>query len=123
MKGKTDELRQAAIAYAKAGYPVFPVKTHDKIPLTSHGFKDATTNLVQIENWWSHTPSANIGLPTGAISGLFVIDVDVKNDGQTTLAKLEQKHGTLPTTPRALTGGGGNHVCFKLPGFPIKSTV
>src|SRR5579872_22222 len=123
MKGQADELRQAAIAYAKAGYPIFSVKPHDKIPSTIHGFKDATTNLAQIENWWTQTPSANIGLPTGAISGLFVLDIDAKNNGQETLAQLEKKHGSLPITPRASTGGGGTHVCLKYPGFHIKSTV
>jgi hypothetical protein len=59
--------------------PVFPVAPRDKVPLirNGRGFRDATTNLRQIETWWRRFPQANIGVPTGAASGLAVVDVDV----------------------------------------------
>ena len=65
------------MALASAGIPVFPVAVNGKQPLTRHGFHDATTNLAQIRHWWSSTPGANIGMPTGTASGLVVVDVDV----------------------------------------------
>lgn len=68
---------EAAVALASGGVPVFPVAVGGKQPLTRHGFHDATTNLDQIRRWWSATPGANIGMPTGAASGLVVVDVDV----------------------------------------------
>ncbi len=68
---------EAAVALASVGVPVFPVAMGGKQPLTQHGFHDATTNLEQIRGWWSATPGANIGMPTGAASGLVVVDVDV----------------------------------------------
>ena len=34
-------LRQAALRYARAGVPVFPLWPRAKEPLTAHGFKDA----------------------------------------------------------------------------------
>ncbi|RIX34584.1 DNA primase [Corynebacterium falsenii] len=68
---------EAAMVLAIAGVPVFPVAVNGKQPLTRHGFHDATTNLDQIRHWWSSTPGANVGMPTGAASGLVVVDVDI----------------------------------------------
>lgn len=68
---------EVAMALAGAGVPVFPVVVGGKQPLTRHGFHDASTALDQVRSWWSSTPAANIGMPTGALSGLVVIDVDV----------------------------------------------
>jgi hypothetical protein len=58
---------------ANRGIPVFPCKP-DKTPATPHGFKDATTDLAQIEAWFSDR-EALIGVPTGTASGLNVLDV------------------------------------------------
>ncbi len=65
----TDQpLPRAARALAASGVPVFPVAARDKVPLirNGRGFRDATTNLAQIETWWRRFPQANIGVPTGA---------------------------------------------------------
>ena len=48
---------------------------HGKYPLTSHGFKDATTDPDQVDWWWRRAPWANIGVATGP-SGLVVVDLD-----------------------------------------------
>ena len=68
---------EAAHAFAASGVPVFPVAVGGKQPLTRHGFHDATTDLGRVRAWWSAAPVANIGMPTGAASGLVVVDVDV----------------------------------------------
>ncbi|WP_070158713.1 bifunctional DNA primase/polymerase [Nesterenkonia sp. PF2B19] len=70
-------LSTAAREFARAGVPVFPCASFGKRPATGHGFHDATTNLDQIEAWWRQSPGANIGVPTGASSGVVVVDVDV----------------------------------------------
>lgn len=72
-------LPHAARSLAAAMVPVFPVAPRDKVPLirNGRGFRDATTNLRQVEAWWRRAPHANIGIPTGAVSGLVVVDVDV----------------------------------------------
>lgn len=62
---------------AVAGVPVFPCLPGGKRPLTEHGFHDATTDLEQIVAWWQKHPTANLAVPTGAASGLVVVDVDV----------------------------------------------
>ena len=67
----------AARMFAEAGVPVFPCAPGGKNPLTGHGFHDATADLRQVESWWRRFPAANIGMPTGAASGVVVVDVDV----------------------------------------------
>lgn len=101
-----------ALQYARRGIPVFPIKPRDKHPLTEHGFKDATTDVEQIEQWWRKWRGANIGIPTGPRSGWLVVDIDTKA-GATydTLAAL----GHLPITMMAQTGSGGLHLVFRYP--------
>src|SRR6266853_6314735 len=66
---------QAAGTYALEGLSVFPCEK--KIPLTGPGgFKHATCDALQIAKWWTEKPDAQIGLPTGEVNHLFVIDVD-----------------------------------------------
>jgi hypothetical protein len=99
--GQPALLLDAALAYAAAGRPVFPVDYRRKEPLTAHGFLDATCDEGQIRRWW---PSdAGIGLRAGP--GWFVLDVD-KRDA---LDDLEQEHGFLPDTRRVGTPRGGLH--------------
>lgn len=86
-----------------------------KHPRTANGFKDATRDVGQVQKWWTWWPESNIGIATGAISGVFVIDVDPRNGGDDSLEALESENGPLPATVRAFTGGGGQHFFFKMP--------
>src|SRR5262245_52180190 len=115
------KLVEAAVAYAGRGLPVFPCK--GKMPRTEHGFQDASTDHETVLTWWTRWPEAAIGIPTGAVSGLIVLDVDVQHGGAGTLAELERKHGKLPKAPEVLTGGGGKHFYFAHPGEHVQSSV
>ena len=44
-----------------------------------------------------------------------MLDIDPQHGGEETLDGLEAKHGKLPHTPMALTGGGGQHHLFVCP--------
>ena len=109
--------------YAKRGLPVFPLKARSKQPLTAHGFRSATRNLGCIETWWKRWPDANIGIPTGAASGLLVLDVDPRNGGTESLERSILEHGPLPDTAGQITGGGGRHIIFRHPGGPVPKTL
>ncbi len=115
-------LVEAALGYAARGWPVLPCKPRGKKPLTPHGFKDATTDREVIQSWWKRWPNANIGLVTGAESGLFVLDVDGPA-GAESLANLQDVFETLPETATQRTGGGGRHILFKHHGYPIGNTA
>jgi putative DNA primase/helicase len=100
-----------ALAYARQGFPVFPLAPNGKTPLTRHGFHDATADEGQIEQWWSRWPEANIGIPTGKVSGLLVVDVDRHgDDGTVALRELN-----LPPTRAVKTPRDGCHLYFKYP--------
>src|SRR5262245_24162450 len=88
-----------------------------KHPRTISGVKDATTDKAQIRQWWDMWPSANIGIATGKEAGFFVLDVDPRKGSAKVLSFLEAKHGKLPETRTADTGGGGVHYLFMYPGF------
>jgi hypothetical protein len=74
-------LAGAAICYANLGIPVFPCGPGGKQPITPNGFHDATSSARVVHEWWRRTPEANIGLPTGARTGVLVVDIDVHAGG------------------------------------------
>jgi hypothetical protein len=113
-------LLTAALWYAGHGLPVFPCRPRGKTPITEHGFHDATTDQQKIRQWWTETPAANIGMPTGAVSGLIVLDIDPRNGGEEALETLIRQHGRLPETAEQITGGGGRHYVFRHAGRPVK---
>jgi putative DNA primase/helicase len=109
-------LLDAALAYARHGWPVFPLVPQSKNPLTANGFKDARLDPAIITDWWTRHPDANIGVPTGALTGITVLDVDIKPwknvHGDVTLAALLAEHGALPPTLEQVTWSGGTQYVF-----------
>lgn len=79
--------------------------------LVAHGVDDATTDSEIIRRWWSIEPHAGVGIAVP--EDIIVVDVDVRNDGDTTLINLERAHGELPETVEAQTGGGGLHIWLR----------
>jgi AAA domain/Bifunctional DNA primase/polymerase, N-terminal/Primase C terminal 1 (PriCT-1)/Winged helix-turn-helix DNA-binding len=118
------KLRTAAIGYAKDGVAVIPLfgirdgvcecrkkaacKHPGKHPRILGWQERATSNVSQVAAWWDKWPNSNIGIPTGAVNGIVVIDVD----GPVSLAEveaLETDSGSVATL-RAKTGRpGGAH--------------
>jgi putative DNA primase/helicase len=122
------EAIEAALGYAERGWPVFPCHgrgDREKQPLTHHGFRDASTNPGVVETWWSRWRDALIGSPTGKVTGVVVLDVDVKRheaNGFDSLANLG--HAILPDTPMAHTPSGGLHLYFRQPdNLEIRNTT
>jgi hypothetical protein len=95
-------------------YLIFPCDPVTKAPLTKHGFKDASQSEVQIILWWSQHPDALIGVPTGAASGLDVVDVDiVKKPDAASSAWIEANGAHLASAQLQVTRSGGTHYKFK----------
>jgi putative DNA primase/helicase len=135
-----NELLTAALGYAKRGWYVFPLHTPiaggcscqsgkdckciGKHPRTRNGLHDATTDEAQIRKWWSQWPEANIGIRTGSVSGLLVVDIDNKNgkQGGENLAAIAAPFGGLPVTLTATTGSG-IHLFFKHPEVAVRGSA
>src|SRR5262249_15398402 len=75
---------------------------------------------------WTQWPEANIGIATGAISGLVVLDVDPRHGGDESLEQWKTRYGhDFLTTVTSCTGGGGWHLFYTHPGqsMQIKNKV
>lgn len=114
-----------AIQYAKLNFYIFPCReiantyidnegktklAKEKSPYTKDGFKNATTDITQIEKWWYTWKNACIGIACEP-SNLFVIDIDIKNNKnaidnymQLGIIDTEALHSKTPS--------GGMHIVF-----------
>jgi Bifunctional DNA primase/polymerase, N-terminal len=116
-------LRDAALAYAELGIPVFPChwptatsprrsatagcscqllacSFPGEHPLVPDWLAAATTDPAQIDAWWRRCPLANVGLLTGV--AFDVVDIPGELVGRTALT-------ALPDGPVADTGTGRRH--------------
>ena len=126
-----------ALRAAERGWPVIPLHwvkngkcscgaqdcpNTGKHPLTEHGVNDATTDEKKIREWWRENPKANIGIAMG--NDIFVLDVDPRHGGDGSLQQMQEEYGALPDGPRVRTGGGGEHLYFRVPpGVTVRSRV
>lgn len=113
---------QAALAYHDRGWAVIPSAERGKRPIVRwQAYQDGLPSEKAVDKWFTRWPEANLSVVTGTISGIVVLDVDPKHGGDKSLDALEARHGPLPTTVEAVTGGGGRHLYFAHPGFEVRN--
>jgi hypothetical protein len=83
----------------------------DKRPATPHGFKDATADPDKIRALWAQYPGVLVGVPTGAVSGFDVLDLDIRHIEAAT--RWREHCRRLPQTRKHHTRSGGLHLLFK----------
>lgn len=108
-----DPLGWAAVYYARAGIPVFPLSPGTKIPLArSNGVDDASTDVRRVRAWWRDHRHHNIGLACGV--RFDVLDVDCKDGrpGYESLTRLRLAGLTQGAWASSRTPTGGQHVLF-----------
>jgi hypothetical protein len=119
----------AALAYAAHGWAVFPAPPGTKRSYKSAEHSDGrawgmTRNAEEIRRDFTRWPDAGIGIPTGAVNGIIVVEIDTVAghgiDGSHSLAQLETKHGAFPDTLQAISPSGSVHRYFNHPGSSIK---
>lgn len=119
------DLRNAALDYATHGWPVFPLVKFRKTPLTTRGFKDASTDPDQILDWWSAHPGANIGIPTGPLDlggcGLEVWDADTPE--AVDLLRRQVSDPAAPTMVALSATPRGVHLWVPATGDPCATAV
>lgn len=116
-------LAETAAWYGRRGLHVHPLRPGGKLPRLERWQERATTEPRVIADWWSRWPDAGVGIATGAASGVVVVDVDPRHEGDESLRDLEREHGETPATWRCLTAGGGLHIYFRHPGGRIANRV
>ncbi len=145
-KDNPPDMKAAALWYAKNGIPVFALhsptaegcscgknqgavaseevcRSVGKHPRTATGFKQATTDTDQVRDWWTQWPTANIGIPTGDVTKLLLVDLDPRNGGPTSSAELAERIGPIPDTVEISTGGGGRHLPFRYSGGRVRKEL
>lgn len=110
-----DYLRNAALSIARQGTPIFPCSHASKNPLTEHGFQDASNDPDKVVAWWTKYPHALIGMPTGRITDVVVIDTDNARGEEELRLLCEQADQKWPAT-RVVRTSRGRHFYFKYPG-------
>ena len=102
------KILEAALKYVEIGYSVIPI-SQDKRPLIKwESFQKTRADEGQIREWASKFPSMNIGIVTGSISGLTVVDCDSQEAIETFEGMVHDTFFTpIQNTPR----GGRHYVC------------
>jgi hypothetical protein len=119
---KSSPAFEAAERYRARGWSVLPVRPREKRPLIKwEALQSKAPTQEQVAGWFRHWPNANVGIVTGEISNLIVIDVDPEHGGDDSIAMLERRHGPLPVTVEAISGGGGRHLYFAHPVTPLRN--
>jgi Bifunctional DNA primase/polymerase, N-terminal len=131
------EVGEAALAYATAGYAVFPLRgkqpfgncrpasrvrpatdptRHPTVGMSSAmGYTHPPPTLAGWAAGGGRWPQANIGARVPA--NPLVVDLDPRHGGLGRLAELEREHGPLPATRVSISGrgDGGQHRWFCTP--------
>jgi hypothetical protein len=108
-----------ALEYEKLGWFVLPTDPVKKQPVIKWAHrKDQRPSPDEIRGWFQERPDARIGVATGFLSGVDVVDID----GPQARERFESLYG-LPETIMQSTGRieGGVHLFFKYNGNGLKS--
>lgn len=128
-----------ALAYLERGYPIFPVCSplmashrhwngttmatcpkdrRGKLPLVKwKPYQMELPTEIDVRSWGAKWPAANIGMATGTLSGIVVLDCD---SGEAKRQAME--NGGLSETPTVFTGKpGGVHFWLAYPGHAVSN--
>lgn len=128
-----ESMLEHALGYLQLGYPIFPVCSsaigqhrHGASPCANVGkrplvawepFQTRLPTINEVRAWWTRWPNANIGMPTGALAGVVVLDADSSE-----AKKLAMEQGGVDRTPAVFTGKpGGIHFWLAHPGEVVSN--
>jgi Bifunctional DNA primase/polymerase, N-terminal len=124
-----------ALAAARHGWPVFPLRPGQKRPRVADWETVATTSRDRISWWWRRHPDDNVAIATGR-AGLVVVDLDVARPDEPRPAGHPHARGghdvldalgcyTPGSTWTVETASGGRHLYFRAPaaGGPWRNTA
>ena len=101
----------AALEYVRRGWSVIPVKPGAKKPLVAWAeYSERRATEQEVEAWWRQYPDANVGIVTGRISNLVVVDVDTYRGGDP-----QKIFDDTPCGMVSQTGSGGFHLFYEYP--------
>jgi hypothetical protein len=119
---------QAALDYARRDFSVIPIRPDKKPFIKWESYQKIKATPEEIRSWWSKWPKAMIGIVTGEISGIFVVDCDNEDAYQkiqellpdsfiTCIAKTPRGYHLYLIYPKGQTIGNATGI---LPGTDIR---
>lgn len=97
-----------ALKYHTHGYSVIPIRKGDKKPAAKWDkYKSEYADIETIQETWTKHPELNVGIVTGSISGITVIDIDTKDPHNITPLS------SFPETYTVQTPSGGYHLYYQ----------
>lgn len=98
-----------ALKYREKNCSIIPLNPFTKKPyFLWKQYQTVLPTVKEINTWWSEWPTAMVALLTGKISGVTVVDFDMKTGGLETLKTLR-----MPPTLTVETPGGGLHYYYQ----------
>lgn len=96
-----------ALRYLEMNLSIIPIRPKDKRPLIAwESFQKERATEELAERWFTEHPDANVGIITGEISGIDVVDIDSEKGAQALTPYLPETF----ETPTARTPRGGSHI-------------
>ncbi len=103
--------------YLEKGYSIIPVGNDKRPLLLWKEFQSRQATEDEVLGWLKKWPEMNIGIVTGKISGLTVLDLDVGHDKSTPI-------NTFPKTLTHQTPSKGIHLIYKyIEGFTVSANA
>ncbi len=117
-------MRDAALDYCRRGWSVVALRPRGKYPLIRwEPFQYRPAEAAEVRRWYDRWPDANVGIVTGQVSGLVVLDVDPRHGGEDSVAEWAKRDRRLPESVEAETGGGGRHLYLLAPRRLLRNRV
>lgn len=107
-----EDVTVIASEYVDNGWSVLPVKPEEKRPYMTNWLQYTRTRATKhtVENWFRSLSNAGIGVVTGKVSNMVVLDIE--SDCPYPIEDLLRKY---PTQMYSRTGSGGYHLFYQYP--------
>ena len=105
------EIIDAALDYQSKGFGIIPIQKNKKPFIKWEEYQKRKSSEDEVKEWWTKWPDAMIGIITGALNSIFVIDVDSKQGAE----NLSNYIPESLITPTSKTPKGGQHLYFLYP--------
>ena len=93
------EMRRAALDYIGRGWSAVVLRPRDKFPLIRwEQYQYRAAERAEVQRWFDRWPDANVGIVTGQVSGLVVLDVDPRHGGEDSIVGWARADRILPGT-------------------------